>query len=62
MNDTIEDKAIRIIMEIGRGSVSVLQRRLNITYNKASAIIDRLIEEGVLKKRQGCQSCEISNT
>ena len=57
---SIEDKAIRIITETGRGSVSVLQRRLNITYNKASGIIDKLIKTGVLNERQGCQACEIA--
>ena len=44
MKKTMEDKAIRVIIEFGRGSVSVLQRKLNITYNKATEIIAHLIK------------------
>lgn len=57
---TMGEKAIRIILETGKGSISVLQRRLNIDYNEAFGIIESLIKKGVLKERCGCQSCEIN--
>ena len=43
LSDELEDKAIRIILKEGRGSVSLLQRRLNIDYKTASGIIEKLM-------------------
>lgn len=51
--DELFDDATRVVQEAGRGSVSLLQRRLRIGYNRASRIIDQLEEAGLLGPDQG---------
>lgn len=41
-------ESARLIIESGRGSVSLLQRKLGIGYGRAARIIDQLAEAGVL--------------
>ncbi len=51
--DDLFDDAARVVREAGRGSVSLLQRRLRIGYNRASRIVDQLEEAGLLGPDQG---------
>ncbi|MEZ4674496.1 MAG: DNA translocase FtsK [Caldilineaceae bacterium] len=51
--DELFEDALRVVKETGRGSVSLLQRRLRIGYNRASRIIDQLEEAGLLGPDQG---------
>ena len=51
--DDLFDEAVRVVKESGRGSVSLLQRRLRIGYNRAGRIIDQLEEAGLLGPDQG---------
>jgi S-DNA-T family DNA segregation ATPase FtsK/SpoIIIE len=51
--DDLFDEAMRVVKETGRGSVSLLQRRLRIGYNRASRIVDQLEEAGLLGPDQG---------
>ena len=38
--DPLYNEAVDIMIETGRGSVSLIQRRLNIGYSRASRLID----------------------
>ncbi|HRW08094.1 MAG TPA: DNA translocase FtsK [Caldilineaceae bacterium] len=51
--DDLFEEAVRVVKETGRGSVSLLQRRLRIGYNRASRIVDQLEEAGLLGPDQG---------
>lgn len=51
--DALFDEAVRVVQETGRGSTSLLQRRLRIGYSRAGRLIDQLEEAGVLGPDQG---------
>lgn len=51
--DEFFEDAVRIVRENGRGSVSLLQRKLRIGYNRASRLVDQLEEAGILGPDQG---------
>ena len=46
--DALYDDAVRIVQESGRASISLLQRRLQIGYNRAARLIDQMEENGVV--------------
>ena len=57
--DELFDDAVRIILETRRGSVSLLQRRLNIGYARASRIIEMMAASGILGEYKGSQAREV---
>jgi S-DNA-T family DNA segregation ATPase FtsK/SpoIIIE len=60
--DELFDEAARIILETQRGSVSLLQRRLNIGYARASRIIEMMAVAGILGEYKGSQAREVMMT
>jgi S-DNA-T family DNA segregation ATPase FtsK/SpoIIIE len=46
--DELFAEAQRIVQDAGRGSVSLLQRKLRIGYSRASRLVDQLEEAGIL--------------
>ncbi|MEX1021187.1 MAG: DNA translocase FtsK 4TM domain-containing protein [Litorilinea sp.] len=46
--DVLFDEAVGIVEAAGRGSVSLLQRKLRIGYSRSSRLVDQLEEAGVL--------------
>ncbi len=51
--DELFGEAIEIVKSSGRGSVSLLQRKLRIGYSRASRLVDQLEEAGILSADQG---------
>lgn len=51
--DELFDEAVRLIMETGQASVSILQRRLRLGYTRAARIIDTMEEEGLIGPFEG---------
>jgi S-DNA-T family DNA segregation ATPase FtsK/SpoIIIE len=51
--DELVEKAIEIVREQGRASVSLLQRRLRIGYARAARLIDELEEQGIIGPDEG---------
>jgi len=47
-HDDLYDDAVRIVVATGRGSVSLLQRRLEIGYSRAARLVDMMAEEGIV--------------
>ena len=47
------DDAVRVVIEMGRASTSVLQRRLGIGYGRAASIIDMMEREGIVGPQEG---------
>ncbi|MBC02661.1 MAG: DNA translocase FtsK [Phycisphaerae bacterium] len=51
--DALFDQAVEIIIETGRGSVSLLQRRLAIGYSRASRLVDQMGMAGIISDHKG---------
>ncbi|HHW99348.1 MAG TPA: DNA translocase FtsK [Firmicutes bacterium] len=51
--DELFDEAVRIVVEAGQASVSLLQRRLRVGYTRAARMIDQLEEAGVVGPYEG---------
>jgi len=60
--DELFDEAVRIVLETERGSVSLLQRRLNVGYARASRIIEMMAAAGILGEYKGSQAREVVMT
>jgi S-DNA-T family DNA segregation ATPase FtsK/SpoIIIE len=58
--DPLFDKAVEIVIEGGRGSVSLLQRRLGIGYGRASRLVDLMGQAGLLGEHKGSQAREVN--
>ncbi|MCC7211110.1 MAG: DNA translocase FtsK 4TM domain-containing protein [Candidatus Brocadia sp.] len=57
--DDLYPEAVRIILESQRGSVSLLQRRLEIGYSRAAKLIDLMAEDGIVGEYKGSQAREV---
>jgi S-DNA-T family DNA segregation ATPase FtsK/SpoIIIE len=57
--DELYNDAVRIILETQRGSVSLLQRRLEIGYTRAARLIDMMYEDGIVGEYKGSQAREV---
>lgn len=57
--DPMFDEAVRIMIESGRGSVSLLQRRLAIGYSRASRLVDQMGQAGILGDHKGSVAREV---
>jgi S-DNA-T family DNA segregation ATPase FtsK/SpoIIIE len=53
------DEAVRIVIEMGRASTSVLQRRLRIGYGRAASIIDMMEHEGIVGPEDGSKPRQV---
>ena len=60
--DELFDQAVEIILACQRGSVSLLQRRLQVGYSRASRIVDQMAEAGILGDFKGSQAREVMMT
>ena len=60
--DELFDRAVRIVLETRRGSVSLLQRRLTIGYSRASRLIDQMAAAGIVGEYKGSQAREVNMT
>ena len=57
--DPLFGKAVEIMIESGRGSVSLLQRRLAIGYSRASRLVDQMGLAGILGEHKGSVAREV---
>jgi len=57
--DPMFEKAVEIMIESGRGSVSLLQRRLAIGYGRASRLVDQMGAAGILSDHKGSVAREV---
>lgn len=62
MSDPLFDKAVQIVIETKRGSVSLLQRRLTIGYARSSRLIEAMAASGILGDHKGSQAREVQIT
>jgi S-DNA-T family DNA segregation ATPase FtsK/SpoIIIE len=57
--DELFDQAVAAIIASGRGSVSLLQRKLTIGYGRASRLIDQMYDAGIVGEYKGSQAREV---
>ena len=57
--DPLYDPACAIVVESQRGSVSLLQRKLEIGYSRAARLIDFMAEDGIVGTYKGSQAREV---
>jgi S-DNA-T family DNA segregation ATPase FtsK/SpoIIIE len=57
--DPLYNEAVDIMIESGRGSVSLIQRRLNIGYSRASRLIDQMRRTGIVGAYKGSMASEV---
>jgi S-DNA-T family DNA segregation ATPase FtsK/SpoIIIE len=57
--DEFYEQAVRVIMESGQASVSILQRRLRLGYTRAARIIDMMEQEGIIGPFEGSRPRKI---
>jgi len=60
--DPFFDRAVEIVLETKRGSVSLLQRRLAIGYTRASRLIDLMGIAGIISEHNGSQARNVMIT
>jgi DNA segregation ATPase FtsK/SpoIIIE, S-DNA-T family len=60
--DPLFDKAVEIVLETKRGSVSMLQRRLAIGYTRSARLIEMMGEAGILGGHKGTVAREVAMT
>ena len=60
--DELFDQAVETIIESGRGSVSLLQRRLAVGYSRASRLIEMMADAGVIGAYKGSVAREVLMT
>ena len=52
-SDPMLDEAIRVVVENGQASTSLLQRKLKLGYARAARIVDEMEERGVVGPYEG---------
>ena len=57
-DDGLYNKAIEVVLEEERGSVSLLQRRLGIGYGRAARLVDQMAKDGIVGGYKGSQARE----
>jgi S-DNA-T family DNA segregation ATPase FtsK/SpoIIIE len=59
MSDELYDQAVRIVAETRQASISMVQRRLRIGYNRAARMIERMEREGIVGPADGVKGREV---
>jgi S-DNA-T family DNA segregation ATPase FtsK/SpoIIIE len=57
--DPLFDQAVRMMIDSGRGSVSLLQRRLSVGYGRASRLVDQMSAAGIVGDHKGSVAREV---
>ncbi len=57
--DELYDEAVKLIIKRGKASISMLQRKLRIGYNRAARIIDYMYEEDIVGDDRGSKGRKV---
>jgi len=57
--DPMYDEAVRVILEAGKASTSILQRRLRLGYGRAARILDTMQRDGIIGPQDGSKPREV---
>lgn len=59
LSDELYDQAVRLVTETRQASISMVQRRMRIGYNRAARLIERMEKEGVVGPADGAKPREV---
>ncbi|MDB5108693.1 MAG: FtsK/SpoIIIE protein [Candidatus Binatus sp.] len=59
MQDEMYDEAVHIVMESNQASISMIQRRLRIGYNRAARMVEQMEREGIVMPADGAKPREV---
>ncbi len=59
--DELFDEAVKVVLETGQASASMLQRRLRLGYTRAARLIDQMEDDGVVGPPEGSKPRRILN-
>lgn len=59
LSDVLYDQAVKVVTENRQASISWLQRRLRVGYNRAARMIERMEREGVVSSSDGGRPREV---
>jgi S-DNA-T family DNA segregation ATPase FtsK/SpoIIIE len=57
--DAVYEEAVRIVVESGKASTSLLQRRLRLGYGRAARLIDLMEKDGIVSAPDGARPREV---
>jgi S-DNA-T family DNA segregation ATPase FtsK/SpoIIIE len=57
--DELYDEALRIVFDTGQASISMIQRRLRIGYNRAARMVEQMEREGLVTPTAGARPREL---
>ncbi|MCC6145120.1 MAG: DNA translocase FtsK [Candidatus Hydrogenedentes bacterium] len=58
-SDPLFDEAVRVVLETGQASISMVQRRLRVGYTRAARLIDMMELKGIVGPHTGSKAREI---
>ncbi|MFW5966596.1 MAG: DNA translocase FtsK 4TM domain-containing protein [Persicimonas sp.] len=57
--DEYYDDAVKIVVESNKASISMIQRKLRVGYNRAARMVDRMAQQGIVGESDGCKPREV---
>jgi len=57
--DEMYDQAVAVVTESGQASISMLQRKLRVGYNRAARMIEKMEQEGIVGPADGAKPREV---
>ena len=57
--DELYDEALRIVLDSGQASISMIQRRLRIGYNRSARMVEQMEREGIVTPADGARPREV---
>jgi len=58
-DDDLYKDAVRVVIESGKASASLLQRRLRVGYARAARLVENMEEQGIIGPADGARPREV---
>jgi S-DNA-T family DNA segregation ATPase FtsK/SpoIIIE len=59
LDDPKYSEAVQFVMDHGKASISLIQRRLRIGFNKAALFIEQMEKDGVIGPQEGSKPRQV---